>query len=151
MFFKWIFQVSHPSFSGAPPPILYKNIQENGRLFFFPCNSVWQRKRSLGHEWEVETQDWIISGLGVFFHPSCEKQTGLELDKSVVLRGFQRTGEGWKVPERTIRVRNHPILDPDVPLYRWQTEAQTEGNFVIRTRSWVYRTSPGIMEISHSG
>lgn len=64
-FSKWAIPVSQE----PPPPILYKNIQENGRLFFFPCNSVRQRKRSLGHEWEVETRDWIISGLGVFFHP----------------------------------------------------------------------------------
>lgn len=60
----------------------------------------------------------LFQALGCSSIPSFEKQTGLELDKSVVLRGFQRTGEGWKVPERTIRVRNHPTLDPDVPLYR---------------------------------
>lgn len=99
---------SEPSQFLRSPLVLYKNIQENERLFFFffSSNSVQQRKKCLGCKWGVETQDWIISGLGMplCLIPNFEKQAGLELDqpdKIVVLRGSQKTGEGWEAPERT--------------------------------------------------
>lgn len=64
-FSKWAIPVSQE----PPPPNPLQKHPGKRKTFFFSCNSVQRRKRSLGHEWEVETQDWIISGLGVFFHP----------------------------------------------------------------------------------
>lgn len=72
------FPSERPSFSGAPHP-LQKHLRRQKTAY---SQTILQRRECLGHQWEVETQDWIMSDLGGPV-PKFGKKTVLELDKYV--------------------------------------------------------------------